>query len=113
MPYLHTNKIIPTELKRSAKLTLQDKEDIRHRYLVTGGVSQRELAREYEVSRRTIQFTIYPERQKANYAKRVERGGSKQYYNKDTHTKAMREHRQYKQELHLRGELHDSNKEHL
>ncbi len=105
MPYKHIEKLIPQKLKRSAKLTDSDKEEIRHRYLNVGGVSQRQLAREYDVSRRLIVFCIYPERQKENYQNRVDKGGSKQYYDKDKHTTAMRKHRQYKQELHLKGEL--------
>lgn len=105
MPYKHSEKLIPTKLKKSAKLTAEDKEEIRYRYLKVGGVSQRELAREYGVSRRLIIFCIYPERQKANYARRVETGGSKQYYDKDKSTEATRKHRQYKQTLALDGKL--------
>ena len=105
MPYKHIEKIIPLKLKRSAKLSIEDKEEIRHRYLKIGGVSQRELAREYNVSRRLIVFCIYPERLKENYARRVASGGSKQYYVKEKHTEAMRGHRQYKQELELAGKL--------
>ena len=105
MPYKHIEKKIPTKLKKSAKLSQEDKERIRYRYLKVGGVSQRELAREYNVSRRLIVFCIYPERQEANYRKRVENGGSKQYYDKDKHTKAMRKHRRYKQELYKDGKL--------
>jgi len=105
MPYKHIATKIPIKLKKSAKLSPEDKEEIRYRYLKVGGVSQRELAAEYDVSRRLIVFCIYPERQKENYCKRVENGGSKQYYNKDKHTEAMRKHRQYKQELFLEGKL--------
>ena len=88
-------------------MTEDDKEEIRRRYLQIGGVSQRELAREYGVSRRTIVFAIYPERAKENYERRKERGGSKQYYDREKSTEAKRKHRRYKQELHLKGELID------
>jgi len=49
MPYKHETdkKKIPTLLKKSAKLSATDKEEIRYRYLKVGGVSQRELAREH------------------------------------------------------------------
>jgi len=57
------------------------------------------------VSRRLIVFTIYPERRLANYKARVAKGGSQQYYNKDEHTKCMREHRQCKQKLYIEGKL--------
>jgi len=105
MPYKCEKDLIPTELKRSSKLTTADKEEIQYRYLKVGGVSQRELAREYNVSRRLIVFCIYPERQKKNYQDRVANGGSKQYYDKDKHTKAVREHRHYKKKLSDEGKL--------
>jgi len=107
MPYKHEHdgSKIPLKLKKSAKLSLEDKEEIRYRYLKIGGVSQRELAKEYDVSRRLIVFCIYPERQKENYAQRVSRGGSSQYYNKEKHTESMRKHRKYKQKLKLEGKL--------
>ena len=107
MPYKHDEMKIPNRYKRSAKLSPDDKEEIRYRYLKVGGVSQRELAKEYNVSRRLIIFCIYPERLKANYAKRVESGGSKQYYNKEYNTTKVRECRQYKQKLKLEGKLND------
>ena len=107
MPYKHTGKLIPNKLKRSAKLTAEQKEEIQHRYLIVGGVSQRNLAEEYGVSRRLIQFCIYPEKLAANYARRVERGGSKMYYNKDKHTVSTRKHRRYKQELYLDKKLEE------
>ena len=85
MPYKYDTdkKKIPMILKKSAKLTPEDKEEIRYRYLKVGGVSQRELAAEYNVSRRLIVFCIYPERLEANYKARVAKGGSMQYYDKE------------------------------
>ena len=106
MPYLSEKiKIQGTKHDRRRKLTPADKEEIQYRYLKIGGVSQRDLAREYNVSRRLIVFCIYPERQKKNYQDRVVNGGSKQYYCKIKHTEAMREHRKYKQDLKLKGEI--------
>ena len=46
------------------KLSVEEKELIRCKYLA-GGVSQRELAKYYGVSRRLIVFSIYPERMHA------------------------------------------------
>ena len=63
MPHKHEKLNIPTPVKRSAKLTKDEKEDIRKEYLV-GGIPQNELARKYGVSKRLIQFCIYPEKQK-------------------------------------------------
>jgi len=106
MPYKCEEKgiLIPTELKRSAKLTADQKTEILFRYK-RDGISQRQLAREFHVSRRLIGFIINPESQKANYAQRVATGGSKQYYNREKNTEAMRNHRRYKNELYKAGEI--------
>ena len=98
---------IPKELDLRIKLSDEDKEEIQYRYLEIGGVSQRDLAKEYGVSRRLIQFAIYPEKQKENYEQRQRRGGSKQYYSKERNTDAMRRHRAYKRGLMKKGLLVD------
>lgn len=100
MPYKCEQKgiLIPTELKRSAKLTADQKLEILFLHK-RDGISQRQLARDYKVSRRLIGFIVNPESQKANYAQRVATGGSKQYYDREKHTEAMRDHRRYKNDL--------------
>ena len=104
MPYLCEKDHIPTALKRSAKLTAEDKEEmVAMRKL--GGWSYNALAREFGVSKRTAYWVINPEKQKENYELRKQRGGSKQYYVKEKHTKAVREHRRYKKELADKGLL--------
>ena len=105
MPYLFEKKHIQHKDDKRRKLSESDKEEIRFRYLKIGGVSQRELAREYEVSRRLIVFCIYPERLKANLATRTRNGGSKAYYNREKHTEAMQRHREHKKQLHKEGKL--------
>lgn len=112
MPFKYETDKLKIQKKddRRIKLTDADKEEIRYRYLRVGGVSQRELAREYGVSRRSIIFAIYPERREANYKQRVARGGSKQYYDKDKHTEAIREHRRYKKELYDQDKLKEEKK---
>ena len=60
------------------------------------GRSISSLARQLNVSNRLIQFIIYPERKQKNISDRNDRGGWKQYYNKNTHSKNMKEHREYK-----------------
>lgn len=96
---------IPREYDLRVKLSQEDKDEIQHRYLVTGGVSQRELANEYKVSRRSIQFAIYPEKRVENYEQRQRRGGWKQYYSTKANTEAMRRHRDHKKELYEQGKL--------
>lgn len=106
MPYKHLTKIIPEQLSRRVKLSTEQKKIICELYL-TGKYSQRELAKEFNVSRRTIQFTLDPDKRKANYARRIENGGSMKYYDKDKHNKAVRRHRQYKQKLYIENKLKD------
>ena len=104
MPYKSEGiKIASTKHDRRRKLTSSDKVIIVSSH--AGGVSKRQLSREYKVSRRLIDFIICPEKHKRNLELRKERGGSKMYYVKKTHTVAVREHRRYKQKLYLAGEI--------
>jgi len=68
-------------------------------YWFNAGNSINAIARLFKVNKRLIQFTIYPERKAANLQARQARGGTKQYYNKDQHNKAINEHRKYKHEI--------------
>ena len=104
MPYKHTDMKIPKSKDKRVKLTDGQKKIIKEMY-ESGEHSQRILAREFNVSRRTIQFIIDPKKKEENYQRRVERGGSKQYYDKEKNTEATRKHRQHKQELYIKGEL--------
>lgn len=91
-----------TKHDRRRKLSAEDKAEIR---INTDGLSQRALAREYDVSRRTIQFILDPGKLAANKEARKIRGGWKQYYDKEKHTLSMKEHRNYKQKLFVDGEI--------
>ena len=100
MPYkfITDKKLIPKEYDKRVKLSDNDKILIRSLYK-EGSISQRKLAEKFNVSRRLIQFVLDPDKQKANYQNRLDRGGSKIYYDKDKQTKAMQKHRKYKKEL--------------
>ena len=105
MPAIVDNyKINNEKLDKRVKLLASDKIEIVDLYLY-GAYSQRELARLYGVSHRLIVFTIYPERRDANYATRVARGGSKQYYSTEANTIATKSHRDYKRQLLKKGEI--------
>ena len=54
-----------TQYDRRQKLTPFQKAEIIHRYM-TDAVSQRQLAREYGVSRRLITFIVNPESEERN-----------------------------------------------
>jgi hypothetical protein len=103
MPYKSEKiKIAGGKYDRRVKLTSEQKKEIHANEL---GLSQRKLAVNYGVSRRTIQFILDPEKLKENLKRRKERGGSKQYYNKEEWVKTMKEHREYKQDLKLKGKI--------
>lgn len=108
MPYAHIRKKIPRAYDRRVKLTDQDRAEIVRLYKQEK-LPIREIARKYEgkTSRRNIQFIIFPERRKDNVKKRNERGGSKQYYDKDKWREEQKAHRRYKQKLHKRGLLEE------
>lgn len=100
MPYKHVEmKLVGTSFDARVKLTELQREEIRKQY--RAGISQRELARSFKVSRRLISFIIFPNRLVENKKRRAERGGSKQYYDRVTHTKAVRKHRRRKQIIYL------------
>lgn len=89
---------LPREKSNRVKIPLSDHESIRSRVLgKTSGV--REIAREYGVDKRLIQFIAYPERKAQNLKRREERGGWKKYYDKDKNTEYMRKHRVHKHEV--------------
>jgi len=101
MPYLSEKiKISGTKHDRRIKLTQEERIEI-----FNSNLSQRKLAAIYNVSRSLIRFIKDPEKAKRNYQLRLQRGGSKQYYNKEYSTLKTREHRQYKQQLFINNEI--------
>lgn len=110
MPY-KSEKIKLTETQdRRKKLTDKQREEIRNKY-ATGLYSQRTLAKEYNVSRRLITFILDDEKQKRNAELLKERKLDGRYKpTKEEWAKTVREHRKYKQELYLKGELKEDNK---
>ena len=100
MPYKSEKiiKLAGTSKDRRRKLTDKQKDEIA---ALKGTMSQRECARKFNVSRRTIQFLWDPDKHKRNLQCRQERGGSKQYYNKEKQKQYMKRHRHYKQDLFL------------
>lgn len=97
MPYkFETDKLlIPRELDRRIKLSTDDKKIIRGLYK-TGQYSQRQLAREYNVSRRLITFIIDPEKQEKNVSTRADR---KSDYDRGRNTQYMKKYREVKKKL--------------
>lgn len=103
MPYKSEKiKIVNTLFDRRVKLTPDDKELIKW-LREEEQTSYQKLANQFKVSKRTIIFICKPETLEACKKKRADRGGSKIYYDKEKHSEAIKEHRQYKQELKLKG----------
>ena len=102
MPSIVDKKRVGIKNDRRVKLTGADRDYI---LAMKGVQSIHSLANEFGVSRRTIQFILYPERLEANKAARIERGGWKQYYDKDNHRKSASEHREYKNKLVSEGKI--------
>lgn len=105
MPYKSEKIKLPREYDRRVKLTDEQREDIRAEY-ATGATSTRILAAKYNVSRRTIQYTIHPERYerlKERFKQNRKDGRYKQ--KKEEWAATVRDHRHYKQELYKQGLL--------
>lgn len=81
-------------LDRRAKLLPCQKEMVFVWY--RKGLAKRAIARMFNVDRRLIDFILFPEKLEANKLKRQERGGTKQYYDKEYNTIKKREYRRRK-----------------
>jgi DeoR/GlpR family transcriptional regulator of sugar metabolism len=103
MPYLSEKiKIVSTVFDRRIKLKTEDKELIKW-LREEEQISYQKLANRFNVSKRTIIFICKPETLEACKKARLLRGGSKLYYNKESNSQTIKEHRQYKQDLKIKG----------
>lgn len=103
MPYKSEKLKLPPNKDRRRKLTDEQKEEIRKIY-ATGTCGTRPLAKQFGVSRSLIQVIVNP----AIAEKKRQR--MKEHWrdyrpSKEEWNKIKREHRHYKQELYLQGEL--------
>ena len=106
MPYRSTGIIISgTRYGRRQKLTPGQRAEIFHRYH-TENVSQRQLAREYGVSRRLVTFIVNPESEERNRELLNERKAKGLYKpDRKKHAEIIREYRRYKQRLYKEGKI--------
>lgn len=93
---------LPEKYDRRVKLTDDKKAEIRKKY-ETGFYSLNGLAKEYGVSKKLILITVNPVSKKKN--DEHIKNHWKDYYDKGAHTKAMREHRRYKETLYKDGKI--------
>lgn len=103
MPYKSSSIKLSESQDRRRKLTDEQKEEIKRIY-ATGLVGQRPLAKRFGVSRSLIQIIVNPEiaEKKKQHIKEHWRDYRP---SKEEWAKTIREHRHYKQELYLKGEL--------
>lgn len=104
MPYKSEKiKIEGTKLDRRRKLT-EDQKDLIRWLREEEGLSQRQLAAMFDVSRRLITFILDPEKEKHNKAIQKKHKMEGRYkYTKEQWAEVMREHRLYKERLHKDG----------
>lgn len=111
MPYKSGKIKLPKELDRRRKLMDEQLEEIRVKY-ATGFYSQRQLAREYNVSRRLITFCIDDTKRKKCAEQFKERRKDGRYKpTKEEWAAITREHRRYKQNLYDKGLLKEETEE--
>ena len=111
MPYKSEKIKLSKDQDRRVKLTDKDREEIVYKYS-TGLFSQRTLAKEYNVSRRLITFVLDEEKQKRNAELlKIRKSDGRYKPTKEEWAETVRNHRRYKQELYLKGELKEDHKD--
>lgn len=103
MPYKSEKIKLPPTKDRRRKLTDEQKEEIRLIY-AEGKVGTRPLAKQFGVSRSLIQNIVNPNIAERNRQYRKEHWRDYRP-SKEEWAKTMKEHRRYKQDLYLKGEL--------
>lgn len=94
MPYKTDKLKLGKSLSRRVKMQPHQKEEAKQ--LHKTGTSINAIARTFKVSKRLIQFILFPERQQKNLQDRAKRGGTMVYYDKDYHKEKIKSHRRYK-----------------
>ena len=103
MPYKSEKLKLPPNKDRRRKLTDDQKEQIRGIY-ATGVCGMRPLAKQFGVSRTTIQIIVNPKRAEA-VKQRTKEHWRDYRPSKEKWAETIREYRHYKQDLFLKGEL--------
>lgn len=109
MPYKSEKIKLDPSQDRRRKLTDEQKREIRMIY-ESGVCGMRPLAKQFGVSRSTIQIIVNPKRAESVKARAKEHW--RDYHpSKEEWAAIIREHRHYKQELYLKGELNTTKTE--
>ena len=108
MPYISEKIKLPSEFDRRRKLSDSQREEIKAKY--ANGISQRQLAREYNVNKGTIRNIVDIKAQE--YYKRYVKEHWKKYQTYgEEHNAIAREHRAYKHQLFKNGKITREDKE--
>lgn len=103
MPYKSEKIKLKETQDRRKRLTAEQKKEIEELY-GTGCYSLNDLARQYNVSKKTILLIV--NKKSAERAKEYRKEHWKEWQRKgEEHAEAIRKTRKYKQELYLKGEL--------
>jgi Mor family transcriptional regulator len=92
------------KLDKRYRLTEENKKNILNEY-ETGSISITALGKKYNVSKRTIQFILFPERKELVRQQFLERRKDGRYYDKEKHRQAIANHREHKKNLFNQGLL--------
>lgn len=104
MPYKSEKlKLIGIQDRRK-KLTDEQREEIRKRYFDGSGWSLSALGSAFGVSKKTVLLIVNPH--SAEMARKYQRENWREFRpTREKRNETVREHRRYKQQLYLRGEL--------
>lgn len=109
MPYKSEKIKLKETQDRRKRLTTKQRKEIEELY-ATGSYSLNDLAKIYEVSKKTILLIVNKE--SAERAKKYRKEHWKEWQRKgEEHAEAIRKTRRYKQDLYLKGELIDDETE--
>lgn len=103
MPYISEKIKLSEEQDRRRRLTTEQQDEIRKLY-ATGLYSWKQLAGMYKCSKSRVGQIVNPEREAKCKARMKEHWRDYQQKGEEWNA-TIREHRQYKQELYLKGEL--------
>lgn len=97
MPYKTEKQKLPPELDRRRKLSDEQKDEIKHKYS-TGSYSLNGLAKEYNVSKKTVLLIVNPESKRKN-DERIKEHWKDYVPTKEERNATMRKHRAYKHKI--------------
>ena len=103
MPFKLDKIKLTEKYDRRIKLTKHDKKEIREQY-ATGNFSLNDLAKIYEVSKKTILLTVNKESKEKNDL-RIKENWKKYQKSKEKRTEAMRNTRNYKRKLYFENKI--------